>query len=121
MGLSLTMPTRAVIHGYSKLGDAETLDIAVLDRPTKVKHGSFATDGALGAGNGIDVLDGGGDGTGTDVIFASSDNLNGEEEDESPDGSYNEMADDDVLRITFDDYASATDCFVEVLAHTWRQ
>ena len=89
------------------LADNETLDLAILGSPGKVRHIAFMTEGALGSSLSFDILDGG-TGTGTDVIVASTDNLNGEEEKGPADFSFEEMADGDVLRMLCDNITPVT-------------
>ena len=65
---------------------------------------------ALGAGVGIDVIDGGADGSGSTVMDSSSDNLNGYESSTTITSAAIDAS--DWIKITFDDFTGATDCTV---------
>lgn len=61
--------------------DNANVPIAKMIRAAKVVGATYYTSAALGSGVGIDIIDGGSNGAGTDVICASADNLAGLEAD----------------------------------------
>lgn len=96
-----------VISGYKSDADNETHDIYVCPAPGLITDVTFVSaTAALGTANGIDLVNGGVNGTATTVVQASTNNLNGEEEFI---GVASGVADGDVLRILADNYTAARD------------
>jgi|GEM_PF-737070 len=94
--------------------DNQTVKVADLMEPAEVVGVTYFTAGALGEGLGIDVVDGGADGTGTDVICSCSDNLNGLEVEDTISATHGVLAAGDVINVTIDDLASAVYCVVTI-------
>lgn len=92
----------------SGIFDNETIELGPLGEAGEIVAVFYDTDASpgLGTGVGIDVIDGGTDGNGTDVIDHCADNLSGSD--------YNTlttpyaMSADDYLRVKFDDFAAST-------------
>lgn len=94
--------------------DNQTVKVCDLPEPATVVAVSYFTAAALGSGLGIDVVDGGADGTGTDVICSCSDNLNGFEVEDTISATHGVLAAGDVLNVKVDDLTTATYCVVTI-------
>lgn len=57
--------------------DNQTIDMGAIANDCEVVEVSYFTNAAAGSGVGIDLVDGGADGSGSEVIDSSEDNLNG--------------------------------------------
>ena len=84
--------------------DNNTIDLMKVAGPCRIIHGTMVANSALGSALSFDLLNGGTTGTGTTVIQASSNNLNGDEEFE---GINVEIADAVVLRLLADNYTAS--------------
>jgi len=93
--------------------DACTVKIQVPDACV-VQAVTYWTAAALGSGMGIDVVNGGAAGAGTDVICSCSDNLNGVEAENTISGAYSSLAEGHYLNVVFDNYATPTLCVVTI-------
>lgn len=90
------------------LFDNEIVELGPVNGPCMVVEVTYDTDASpgVGTGVGIDVLDGGTNGSGTDVIDSSDDNFTGT--DSNPLSTPYALSDGDYLRVRFDDFAAAT-------------
>ena len=93
--------------------DNQTVKAAKLKKAGELIRATYFTAGALGSGLGIDVVDGGTDGSGTDVVDSCSDNLNGLDANDI--SSSNTFSAGDHINVTFDDFASAIYCSVTLV------
>ena len=100
-----------VVGVYIVDADNETRDLYTMPRAGRIQEYTFFSSAALGGANGIDVLNGGSSGTGTTVLQACTDNLNG---DESVVGAADEVARLAVIRVRADDYTAARDVGVQM-------
>ena len=104
----MTLPSfsgekRRLFISGNRESDAENMTIYICEWETLLTRVVFCTDAALGANLGVDLIDGGVAGAGTDVIQASSDNLNGSEA-----FTLEYLMDlGDRIDLTFDNYAAA--------------
>jgi len=90
--------------------DNETIGIGRVWSDGTVVGVTYWTSAAIGSSAGIDVLDGGTDGTGTDVIDACSNNLSGF--DINTLTTPHALSAGDVLLLKFDDFTTAPDDLV---------
>lgn len=67
------------IYTFTRSADNVTTDLVKLLHAGNVVAVTYFTEGALGATEGIDVIDGGADASGTAVIDSCSDNLDGKD------------------------------------------
>ena len=107
-----------VYNGSIDAGDNENHVFAAFEVPGKVLHVGWDTEAALGSSLSCDLVDAG-TGGGSDVIIASTDNLNGVE-DKNSGFSNAEMADGDMLQILVDDIATARGCRVTAVVKHYR-
>jgi len=114
--LSVVLATDlGVVHEYICFAasvDDQTVKLGPVANDCEVINISYFTAAALGSGAGIDLIDGGTDGDGTDVIDASDDNLEGLDNNEL--GTPYALSAGDHLNITLDDFTSATLVIVKV-------
>ncbi len=87
--------------------DNETLGISKVWNDCTVVRVVYWTSGVLGGSNGIDILDGGAAGSGSDIIDSSSDNLDGFDANDLP--TPYALSAGDFIRIKFDDFDTAPD------------
>lgn len=91
--------------------DNQTVKLGPVPVDCEITTISYFTAAALGSGVGIDVVDGGTDGTGSAVVDSSDDNLDGQDVNESVGHA---LTAGDHINITFDDFDAATLCVVTV-------
>ena len=103
---------RFVVGGKFVAADNETRKIFIASRPCKVIAATIEPEAALGASLGVDIVNGGSGGTGTDVMGSGADNQSATEDVTIT--ANNEMADGGYLNVTFDNYATPTDVSVHV-------
>jgi hypothetical protein len=89
------------VYSISGNFDNLTMKIGQVPRTGIVKRVTYCTSAAAGSAVGIDIIDGAANGSGTDVICACADNLNGVEVDNPT--SANVLDADDYLVVKFDD------------------
>jgi hypothetical protein len=110
------------VYTLSGSFDNQTVDVVKLYKGGTVVAVTYFTAAALDAGTGIDVINGGQNGIGTNVICSSSDALNGKESEDTFDSTYKVLAAGDWLRVKFDDYTVATFCVVTItIEHQMNQ
>ena len=107
-----------VYNGSIDTADDENHVFGAFEVPGKVVHVGWDTEAALGASLSCDLVDAG-TGAGTDVIIASTDNLNGVE-DKITGFSNAEMADGDMLQVLVDNLATARGCRVLAVVRHYR-
>lgn len=98
--------------------DNQTVNLVKLVEAGTVVGVTYFSAAALGASAGIDVVDGGAAGTGTDVICSCTDNLNGKEAEDTFDATHKVLAAGDWINLTFDDFTAATFCSVVIIVRT---
>lgn len=92
--------------------DNQTVKSGPVPNDCTVTNVTYFTDAALGGSVGIDLVDGGTDGTGTDVINSCSDNLSGI--DDNALGTPHTLSAGDHINVKCDDFTAETHCTVHV-------
>lgn len=94
--------------------DNQTITVGAVPDACTIVGIDYFTGAALDEAAGIDVIDGGADGNGTDVIASCTDGLNGYEAETTINATHKVLAAGDILKVKVDDLTTATYCRVVI-------